>query len=229
MRACSATNILRSSTRSTVDMSFFDSGGFRLPNSHPDPVLRVNFEKSYVRSFHSTSSCLIRDRDAKLSFGSVKETEGVDSERMSEDTQVKLEGLFASGIPCPTLDTHAMVIDGTRYDELPIVHIKATRNNTIISLTDFRGDALTLSSCGCEGFKNAKKGTNIAAQATAMTIAQRAKNLDMKFIRVSVKGIGPGRLAAIKGLQVAGLQIVSISDVTVVQFGGPRPKKQRRL
>lgn len=92
-----------------------------------------------------------------------------------------------------------------------------------------KGVPLLLRSCGIEGFKNTRKGTNIAAQATAITISQRAIERGIKQVRIQVRGIGPGRMSAIKGLQMSGLQIVSISDNTPVSWTPPRPRKQRRL
>ncbi|KAJ8928974.1 hypothetical protein NQ314_018390 [Rhamnusium bicolor] len=84
-------------------------------------------------------------------------------------------------------------------------------------------------SCGVEGFKNTRKGTNIAAQATAITIGTQVLEKGVKTVRVRVRGLGPGRMSAIKGLQMSGLQIISITDSTRVSWNPPRPRKQRKL
>ncbi|XP_011494467.1 PREDICTED: 28S ribosomal protein S11, mitochondrial, partial [Ceratosolen solmsi marchali] len=91
------------------------------------------------------------------------------------------------------------------------------------------GKVLILKSCGTEGFKNAKKGTNIAAQTTAIEISQEALRLGIETAKLRVQGIGPGRLAAIKGLQLGGTKIISITDNTHVSWNPPRPRKRRRI
>nr|ADV40235.1 putative mitochondrial ribosomal protein, S11 [Latrodectus hesperus] len=82
---------------------------------------------------------------------------------------------------------------------------------------------------GVEGFKNTKKGTNIAAQATAITFSSRCLKKGYDQVRVVIKGLGPGRMASIKGLEMGGLNIVSITDSTPYVLGGPRARKQRRV
>lgn len=85
-------------------------------------------------------------------------------------------------------------------------------------------------SCGMEGFKNTREGTNIAAQATAITLASNAVAKKYQNVRVTVRGLGPGRMSSIKGLTMAGLNVVSVTDVTPITFGRmPRPKKLRKL
>jgi len=129
----------------------------------------------------------------------------------------------------PDEDTPNQVIDGVRFCELPVVYIKATKNNTIVSVSDYKGVPLLLRSCGMEGFKNAKKGTNIAAQATAINASMKALEMGIKNVRVKIRGLGPGRMSSIKGMQMAGLNIVSISDTTPAEEDCPRPRKARRL
>ncbi|XP_017779298.1 PREDICTED: 30S ribosomal protein S11 [Nicrophorus vespilloides] len=129
----------------------------------------------------------------------------------------------------PNLDTPNMMFNGTPFKELPIFNIRVSSNNTVFSLTDYKGTPKIIRSCGIEGFKNARKGTNIAAQATAISVATRALEKGIKTIRVRVRGIGPGRMSAIKGLQMAGMDIVSITDSTPVAWDPPRPRKQRKL
>lgn len=129
----------------------------------------------------------------------------------------------------PSLETHAMLINGVRFDELPVIYIKATHNNTILTATDGKGRALANASAGTVGFRNARKGTTIAAQAAAISLAGKAIKNGIDLARISVQGIGPGRLPAIKGLQMSGITIVSITDATPLPHNGHRPKKQRRL
>ncbi|XP_061567576.1 28S ribosomal protein S11, mitochondrial [Cololabis saira] len=117
---------------------------------------------------------------------------------------------------------------GKKFEELPILHIKATYNNTHIQLTDSAGLSLVRTSCGTEGFKNIKKSTPIAAQTAGISAAAKATAKGVTFVRVVVKGIGPGRLAAIKGLAMGGLDVVSITDDTPVPHNGCRPRKARR-
>lgn len=126
--------------------------------------------------------------------------------------------------------TDGLIFGGIPYYELPVIHIKATYNNTHINVTDHTGQrSFTRSTCGAEGFKNAKKGTTIAAQTVGIAIAAKAKDKGLNTVRVMVKGIGPGRQASIKGLQMGGLDIVSITDVTPTPHNGCRPRKARRL
>lgn len=109
------------------------------------------------------------------------------------------------------------------------VHIQATFNNTIITVTDSKGGALTHSSAGACGFRGSKKGTAYAAQVAAEKALNEAKQLHgMVKADVFVKGIGMGRDAAIRSLQAANITLESISDVTGVPHGGVRPRKARR-
>ena len=107
-------------------------------------------------------------------------------------------------------------------------HIHATFNNTIVTITDDTGAALTWASGGTSGFKGSRKGTPYAAQITSDSAARQALELGMRRIAVFVKGPGSGRDAAIRALQAAGLQIMSISDVTPIPHNGPRPRKRPR-
>ncbi|XP_077419743.1 small ribosomal subunit protein uS11m [Vanacampus margaritifer] len=118
---------------------------------------------------------------------------------------------------------------GKKFEELHILHIKATYNNTHIQLTDCEGKPLVRTSCGTEGFKNIKKSTPVAAQTAAISAAAKATTKGVTFVRVIVKGLGPGRLSAIKGLEMGGLEVVSITDNTPVPHNGCRPRKARRI
>lgn len=110
------------------------------------------------------------------------------------------------------------------------VHILATFNNTIITVTDTNGGALTFSSAGACGFRGSKKGTAYAAQVAAeKALAEAKQNHGMAKADVYVRGIGLGREAAIRAMQVTGIALDSIHDVTGVPHGGVRPKKARRV
>jgi len=117
----------------------------------------------------------------------------------------------------------------TRQVPKGVAHIKATFNNTIITITDTEGNALAWASGGTAGFKGARKGTPFAAQLAAEQAGKRALEYGMKELDVLVKGPGPGREAAIRTLQAVGLTVTSIKDITPVPHNGCRPKKRRRV
>jgi small subunit ribosomal protein S11 len=110
-----------------------------------------------------------------------------------------------------------------------IVHIKATFNNTLVTVTDMNGDTLIRESAGTIGFKGAKKSTPFAAQRAAETAATKARKMGLVEVEVKVKGPGSGRESAITSLQAAGLKILSIEDVTPIPHNGCRPPKRRRV
>jgi len=116
-----------------------------------------------------------------------------------------------------------------RFPEVGIVKISATFNNTIVSIGDFEGNILVWTSGGCIGFKGAKKGTPFAAQQATESAARDAASRGLKKVEVYVKGPGPGREAAIRSIQNAGLQITKIVDTTPIPHNGCRPPKQRRI
>ena len=108
-------------------------------------------------------------------------------------------------------------------------HIQATFNNTIVTITDLAGNAVSWASAGELGFKGSRKSTPFAAQTAAETAAKAAIDHGMKTVEVFVKGPGQGREAAIRSLQVAGLDITLIKDVTPIPHNGCRPPKRRRV
>ena len=110
-----------------------------------------------------------------------------------------------------------------------IVHIKATFNNTIITITDKKGNVLAWSAPGMVGYSGSRKSTPFAAQIAAKDAAKKAKDVGMKEVEVRVKGPGSGRESAIRAIQSAGLVITLIKDVTPIPHNGCRPKKQRRV
>jgi small subunit ribosomal protein S11 len=110
-----------------------------------------------------------------------------------------------------------------------IVHIKATFNNTLITVTDLDGDTICASSTGCVGFKGSRKSTPFAAQQAAQHCAAAAKRHGVREVEIRVKGPGSGRESAISALQQTGLRIASIEDVTPLPHNGCRSRKRRRV
>ena len=108
-------------------------------------------------------------------------------------------------------------------------HIQSTFNNTIVTITDVQGNALSWASAGGLGFRGSKKSTPFAAQTAAETAAKAAMEHGLKSVEVYVKGPGSGRESAIRALETAGLQITMIKDVTPVPHNGCRPPKRRRV
>ena len=113
--------------------------------------------------------------------------------------------------------------------ESGIAHIRSTFNNTIVTITDTHGNAISWASSGGLGFKGSRKSTPFAAQIAAETAGKTAMENGMKTLEVSVKGPGAGREAAIRSLQAVGLEVTAIRDVTPVPHNGCRPPKRRRV
>ena len=116
-----------------------------------------------------------------------------------------------------------------RVVENGVAHIRATYNNTIVTITDTAGNALSWASAGQLGFRGSRKSTPYAAQMAADTAAKAVSDFGLKTIEVYVKGPGSGREAAIRALQAAGLDVTMIKDVTPVPHNGCRPPKRRRV
>jgi len=110
-----------------------------------------------------------------------------------------------------------------------IVHIKATFNNTIITVTDMNGEVLCWESAGTVGYKGSRKSTPFAAQRAAESVADKAVKFGLREVEVRVKGPGSGRESAITALQAAGLAVRAIEDVTPLPHNGCRPRKKRRV
>ncbi|MEC9184248.1 MAG: 30S ribosomal protein S11 [Pseudomonadota bacterium] len=110
-----------------------------------------------------------------------------------------------------------------------VAHVNATFNNTMITITDAQGNAISWSSAGGMGFKGSRKSTPYAAQVAAESAAQKAQEHGMKTLEVNVKGPGSGRESALRALQAAGFNITAIRDVTPIPHNGCRPPKQRRV
>lgn len=127
----------------------------------------------------------------------------------------------------------AKVVKKTRkkvhVDAVGVAHIKASFNNVIVTLTDIYGNTISWSSAGKNSFKGSRKNTPYAAQVTAEAAAKEAYDLGLRRVDVLVKGPGSGREAAIRALNTAGLQILSIKDTTPIPHNGCRPPKRRRV
>ena len=110
-----------------------------------------------------------------------------------------------------------------------VAHIQSTFNNTVVSISDVKGDLLSWASAGTVGFKGTKKGTPFAAQMAAESAARRAMEHGLRRIDVYVKGPGSGRETAIRSLQAVGLEVSMIKDVTPIPHNGCRPPRRRRI
>jgi small subunit ribosomal protein S11 len=110
-----------------------------------------------------------------------------------------------------------------------VAHVKATFNNTVVTITDPQGNVLCTDSAGTIGFKGSRKSTPFAAQRAAEACAEKAMKMGMREVEVRVKGPGSGRESAITALQAAGLKVTAIEDVTPIPHNGCRPRKRRRV
>ena len=116
-----------------------------------------------------------------------------------------------------------------RASSVGVAHIKATFNNTIVTIADSKGNVIAWATAGQAGFRGTKKGTPFAAQSAAEVAARKAMEAGVKEVSVMVKGPGSGRETAIRALQATGLEIASIKDVTPIPHNGCRPPKRRRV
>lgn len=116
-----------------------------------------------------------------------------------------------------------------KVDPAGIAHVKATFNNTIITLTDNFGNVISWASAGMVGFKGSRKSTPFAATQAAQKATEEALAIGLKTVQVRVKGPGSGREAAIRSLRAAGLEVTSILDITPIPHNGCRPPKRRRV
>ena len=110
-----------------------------------------------------------------------------------------------------------------------VVYIRSSFNNTVITLTNLKGDTLAWSSAGASGFKGARKGTPFAAKLAIETILKRCFDFGIVQVKIFITGPGPGRETAIRSLQKVGLQIILIRDITPISHNGCRPPKKRRI
>jgi small subunit ribosomal protein S11 len=110
-----------------------------------------------------------------------------------------------------------------------VVHVQATFNNTIVTISDAEGNVISWSSAGSLGFRGSRKGTPFAAQQAALTAAGKATESGMRSVEVRVSGPGSGRESAVRALSTAGIEVRSIKDVTPIPHNGCRPPKRRRV
>ena len=110
-----------------------------------------------------------------------------------------------------------------------IVHIRATNNNTIVTITDMNGETLAWDSAGTIGFKGARKSTPFAATRAAEQAASKCRKMGMSEVEIRIRGAGAGRESAVNGLVAAGLRVTAVEDHTPVHHNGCRPKKRRRV
>ncbi len=113
--------------------------------------------------------------------------------------------------------------------EVGTIHIQATYNNLLMTLTDEKGGVVLSSSSGSLGFKGSKKGTPFAAGKVAENLLDKAQNLGLKEVAVVIKGVGAGRESAVRALIARGIAVSSITDATPVPFNGPKPPRPRRV
>lgn len=196
-------------------------------------VYEVNNPKCFLapilRNLHITSfnTKEIKDKNKKIRIVSYKY--GLMEEEVSSGVESGISHNLNQTELFPDENTPNWIFKGIPYKELPIVNINATPNNTHMNLTDHKGKLLALHTAGMEGFKNTRKGTNVAAQQAAVTFSEAIRNKSISLVRVRVQGIGAGRMAALKGLQTGGIEIVSITDSTRVSWNPRRPRKPRRI
>ena len=110
-----------------------------------------------------------------------------------------------------------------------IAHVKATQNNTLVTITDMNGETICWDSAGTIGFKGARKSTPFAATRAAETCGSKARKMGMSEVEIRIKGAGSGRESAVNGLTGAGLRVTAVEDHTPVPHNGCRPKKRRRV
>lgn len=134
----------------------------------------------------------------------------------------KTDGPSSATAEAPVRATKTRVTNG-------ILYVQSTYNNTKVTVTDHKGNALFWSSSGSIGFKGAKKGTPFAAAKVAELLADKAIDLGIKEVDVVIKGVGSGRESAVRAFSSKGIGISGIRDVTPVPHNGPRPKKPRRV
>ena len=116
-----------------------------------------------------------------------------------------------------------------KFVEQGVVHIQATFNNTVVTISDKNGNVIAWSSGGAKGFKGTRKGTPFAAQIASEDAANKAVTMGLKTVAVNVKGPGPGREPAIRAIQAAGIKITMIKDVTPIPHNGCRAPGKRRV
>lgn len=200
------------------------------------PLSFSTLQRSF-RSF-SISSIQYKRTHTDIREGAVREV-NLRPESVQTPLSVDVDKYYGGTGQVRETDFERLIGDSTnteipqvKYEDLPIVHVKCTRNNTLLDVSDCTGQQIFRTSCGVVGFHNAKKGTTTAAQAVGIHMGNNLNRRNIKHVRVVVKGTGPGRLMALKGLQLSGIDIVTITDNTIIpvlHVGLRRPKKMRRV
>ncbi|XP_017361626.1 LOW QUALITY PROTEIN: 28S ribosomal protein S11, mitochondrial [Cebus imitator] len=180
-----------------------------------------------LRTWPPTTGVVARTPARTIHTGG-RQLQDVTAKQKSEKTAAPRHTSFSIYPPIPGEES-PLRWAGKKFEEIPIAHIKASYNNTQIQVFSASNQPLAHASCGTEGFRNARKGTGIAAQTAGIAAAAKAIQKGVTHIRVVVKGLGPGRLSAINGLTMGGLEVISITDNTPIPHNGCRPRKARRL
>lgn len=204
--------------------------------SHYVPLSISTFQQSL--RFLSLTSIHYKRSHADIRDGAVREI-NLRPENAQTPLSIDVDKYYGGSGQVRETDFEKLIGDSNnpdalqvKYEDLPVVHMKCTRNNTIVDVSDCTGQQIFRTSCGVVGFHNAKKGTTTAAQAVGIHMGNNLLRRNMKHVRVVIKGTGPGRLMAIKGLQLTGIDIVTITDNTSIptlHVGLQRPKKMRRI
>lgn len=188
--------------------------------------LSASIARIFTRSLHQSALRLGPDKREKR----VGHLEAPD--RVEGESPASLATSQGSNLAYELVDENILdrVINNVKFKDIPVIHIKCTRNNTKISLTTGDGTSMAVKTAGTEGFKNCRKGTTVAAQSVASRIITLAKDNDVTMARMVFNGLGPGRNAAFKVFEMSSLNIVSLSDRT--QAAEPwnfRPRKTKRI
>jgi len=196
----------------------------------PNLIVSMNTSQKMTRFalIHSSIICHKKVReDRRTMIDSMpKKDEGISGESAID---IDASG-FSAICEFPDINTPNRIFDDLRFADTPIVYIKVTKNNTIMSFGDAKGKILERNSCRTEGFKNCRKGTNVAAQATGISMSRKVLNNGIKTVRIMIKGLGPGRMSSVKGLQMGGLNIISITDATpICEAPDARPPAAKSL
>ncbi|XP_033211213.1 30S ribosomal protein S11 [Belonocnema kinseyi] len=210
--------------RTVVRLSNFSSLVKSLCVESVHEVSKINTCTLPIRYLHITSIQNAKPKDKRILGAGTKKDEGTEGE-----TTVDIDHVITAEEIFPDKNTGSLIFDGIPFAQLPICNVRTTPNNTIFSVTNYKGIVQLLTSCGVEGFKHAKKGTNIAAQTTAVTFGAKLVKNGFRTVRVCIRGVGPGRMSSIKGLQMSGVKIVSVTDTTRVSWDPPRPRKARKV
>ncbi|CAH8288404.1 unnamed protein product [Heterobilharzia americana] len=153
----------------------------------------------------------------------------VEKQKTLKDAAESSPGLNIVGHNIVTEDCLTSVVENKQYYETPILHLSMRKNNLVATLTDCNGRVLDSTSCGAEGFHNARKKSTVAVQTVGISIGLKAKKLGISAIRIVISGQTKSKLAVLSGLNISGMQIISLTDDTELHYGhGRRPRKPPR-